>query len=201
MNPQATRPKSRWWRIGIVLLALLNSTAGRSEPEILRIKKEGRTLFAQSKWQESKSVWGQVLKLSTRDVEALQTLGVIEDLLGNHQQANALLREAVKLQPNSSQALNNLALNYLKLNQPAEAIRHLERAVQIDPKNTNLSFNLGSLYFDQGMFHQAISPLERAHSTSSADAAIEYRLVATLLQGYCVGSAGGVWERSTSCSG
>lgn len=80
------------------------------------LKARGRELFAAQKFEESKSIWRQVIALAKNDVEALQNLGVIEDLLGNHASAKLYLERAVQLRPNSAQDLNNLALNYLALN-------------------------------------------------------------------------------------
>lgn len=164
-----------------------------------QLRERARTLFAARRWEESKTVWREILRRKQqRDAEAHQHIGVIEDAAGNYSAANRHLLQAVRLDPRSAQVLNNLAVNYFHLKRPLEAVRQLEKAVRLDSRSANLRFNLGSSYFDLKMFPQAVASLEQARTLTPSDAALDYKLVAAYLHVKEFVKATELWRSSTA---
>ncbi len=100
-------------------------------------------------------------------VEALLTLGNIEESLGNRSAAIESYRRALAIDPGCVPAMNNLA--YLLVDhagQPDEALQYARQSMEQAPDNYDVEDTIGWAYYHKGLYPTAVRYLERAVAKS-----------------------------------
>jgi len=90
-------------------------------------------------------------------------LAIVEEHMGDYNNAIENLRKALDLAPNDAQASNNLA--YLlteNRNEPDSALKYAQRAVELQPSAPAFRDTLGWVLYRKGQYAQAIQHLEIA---------------------------------------
>lgn len=122
--------------------------------------KEGEVLFANGKLEEAEKCFVRHLEKNSRDVEALNNLGVIYYTKGNVQEAKDYFWEALAIKADDMDALLNLADLYESSKQWKEAAAQLEKCTAIDNLNFDLFNRLGMVYLEIGDIDRAQFALE-----------------------------------------
>lgn len=132
-------------------------------------------------WQNSESLWTQVIKTQshTGNIDHAYSVrghsfGKTADKLmqkGKRPEAEALLQKAfadfeaaVKLGTQKCEVYEGLGNIYGMRGNYAEALKYFTKAVEIDPKRSSIHFNIGVTYAIQNQWAQAADAYDRADS-------------------------------------
>jgi tetratricopeptide (TPR) repeat protein len=92
----------------------------------------------------------------------LQVLGVIQQRIGKHKEAEENFRKLVELDPTNSENYANLGTALGGLGRHEEAVEAMEKSVQMDPKKPMFKNNLAIQYEATGRYEDAKALLEEA---------------------------------------
>ena len=84
----------------------------------------------------AQELYNQVLKIDPNHSQALNNLGVIFKVLGEHQKAKDCYEKAIEINPNYSDAHNNLGMIFKELGEKQKAKECYEKAIEINPNYT-----------------------------------------------------------------
>lgn len=104
----------------------------------------------------------QALDLDSRQPDALQFLGLIEETKGNLEAAETLMRQSLTVNPAQPHVLNNLGNLLHKTGRSTEALDALRKAIQMHPGYGEAWYNLGKIQLDLENFKEATKALEKA---------------------------------------
>ncbi|MCV6612176.1 MAG: tetratricopeptide repeat protein [Amphritea sp.] len=101
-------------------------------------------------------------------VESYIALGIINDILSDHDQALDYYQKADQLMPRNPKLQTNLGYSYYMQERWSEAEAAFNRALNADSQYKPAWKNLGLTYARQGRYGDALTALEQAMSTSEA---------------------------------
>lgn len=128
---------------------------------------------------------------------AMLTLATAQNLAGQHDAAEATLREILKRSPGNPIALNNLGYFLLERDvRFEEAKQMIEQAVKIDPTNPSYLDSLGWAYYKLGNYTEAERYLREAARFDSSSAAIQEHLGDVYFKQNKRDLARSAWERA-----
>ena len=110
----------------------------------------------------AQELYNQVLKIDPNHSQALNNLGVIFKVLGEHQKAKDCYEKAIEINPNYSDAHNNLGMIFKELGENQKAKSYYEKAIEIDPNHSQALNNLGVIFKELGEFEKALNYVEKA---------------------------------------
>jgi tetratricopeptide (TPR) repeat protein len=102
--------------------------------------------MGESKLNQEKQKWLDVLKYDPENLEALANLGKVLYDQGNFDEAITFFERALKLAPQDTWILFHTALSYSNLDDLEQAISHYKKFLTIEPENTNVWYNLALMY-------------------------------------------------------
>ncbi|MCK4631678.1 MAG: tetratricopeptide repeat protein [candidate division Zixibacteria bacterium] len=150
----------------LMLLSILSSSALATidADSVKTLVREADIASAGEDYKRAITLYREVLKNDTNNFAALESLGFLYQVLGNHRQAKAYLQKAFQVDSLNAALNNNLGAIYVNESNSAEAIRYYERAVAIDSTNAAYLNNLGQEYAKVGQLGKALPALYRADS-------------------------------------
>ncbi|HEX6956552.1 MAG TPA: tetratricopeptide repeat protein [Ferrovibrio sp.] len=113
---------------------------------------------------EAQAGYEAVLARNPLQPDALHLLGVLQDQMGRHEAAVALIQKAIVQSPDQAMFHGNLGTALLAANRAAEAEEAYRHAVTLDPDYVEGHYNLGNLLRRRGDVPAAREHLERAVS-------------------------------------
>ncbi|MGL4642160.1 MAG: tetratricopeptide repeat protein [Cetobacterium sp.] len=133
------------------------TNSGTKDEKYLMLK--GANLYSLGKKSEALSTYEEILKINSRNSEALREKAIIEGQFGNKNQAEKDLIEALKLNPKDNLTLKNLGyLNFEKKNYK-KSLEYLSK-VSLDFKEEQDYFILGYIEFINGNFLNSLKYYE-----------------------------------------
>ncbi|MGD2109977.1 MAG: tetratricopeptide repeat protein, partial [Phycisphaerae bacterium] len=112
--------------------------------------------------EEAASAFRAALKLNPDAANAQNSLGIIDAMRGDYDQAIVAFREALRINPDLSSAHYNLANCLVEKGDAEGAARQYVAALKIRPNDYNAHYELGMLLAGQGQAAQAITAFRRA---------------------------------------
>lgn len=103
----------------------------------------GRGLIAAGRFMEARVLYRQICAEGKADADSWFTLGVINGMLGRHDEAAACCARAVKLSPRHAGAWYNLGIAHRDSGKLDAAVTALRKALTLDPENTRAATSLG----------------------------------------------------------
>ena len=123
--------------------------------------EQGLDKHRQGKDLEASDALKQAVILSPRFPEAYNTLCVVYDALGRHDEAIAMYQHFVQLAPAEPNAHDSLGIGYQWAGRYGEAIQEYERALTIKPDFEISLAHVANTLFQQGGFREAIEKYQR----------------------------------------
>lgn len=131
----------------------------------------GQSFYAENNYTGALLELTEAEKLTPRDPELLNLLGLTYFRKGHYDLAEAKYLKALDERPGYSEARNNLGVNYLEMKRWDEAIAQF-KLVQDDifyQGQDGAAINLGLAYLGNGDYQQALSVLRAAVGKNSSD--------------------------------
>lgn len=97
----------------------------------------------------------KAMKSEPDNLHVLNTLGLLNNTIGDHKRAIAVLERAVSIYPNDSTAFANLGTAFKKSGELTTALKMMTRSFQIDPKGRENLINLAGAQLSLGMISEA----------------------------------------------
>lgn len=132
------------------------------DPQPLRVRAEFGASAGLS--EEARRDTERYLERRPDDARMLFLLGVLDERLGNTEQAIAAYRRAAALDPNAFLARNNLAELLAARDELDGALAMAQQAYRIEPESPHVLDTLGGLYLRKGLPQRALFFLEQAHA-------------------------------------
>jgi tetratricopeptide (TPR) repeat protein len=95
---------------------------------------------------KAEQLYQQVLKAESRNIHALNLLGMLCVNASRPEEAVDYLSRALEQTPNDPQTQSNIGLAYKDMGRAREAIKHFGLSIELDPNNPDVHNNLGNIY-------------------------------------------------------
>lgn len=128
----------------------------------------GLAQYAQGDLKGARKALQRAVELEPDDILALNTLAVVHDLEGQHQQAQDYYQQMLALNPDDAGVANNLGVSLMLLGKFAEAEAALRHAVDISPKHRAGWNNLGLALGRQELYEEAIVAFRKGSDKQGA---------------------------------
>ncbi|QWV91924.1 tetratricopeptide repeat protein [Geomonas oryzisoli] len=131
----------------------------------------GQSFFAENNFTGALQELTEAEKLTPKDPELLNLLGLTYFRKGRYELAEAKYLKALDLRENYSEARNNLGVNYLEMKRWDDAIAQF-KVVQEDlffQGQDNAAGNLGLAYLGKGDYQQALAVLRGLVAKNGSD--------------------------------
>ncbi len=116
---------------------------------------------------EAEKGYSQILKVQPKHPEVLYSLGTIQQIKGEYQTAENLLRSLLQVQPNDIKAWFSLGNLHYTQGQLSDAEKAYQQALNLEPESSYISsaiyHNLGYTLQQQGKWEEAIACYQKAH--------------------------------------
>ena len=158
----------------LVVVLLLASGCALSQGEKNRSiyhYQMGQSFYAENNFTGALLELTEAEKLTPKDPELLNLLGLTYFRKGHFDLAEAKYLRALELRPAFSEARNNLGVNYLEMKRWDEAVAQF-KVVQDDifyQGQEGAAINLGLAYLGKGDYQQALSVLRAAVGKNGSD--------------------------------
>jgi adenylate cyclase len=103
----------------------------------------------------SESLYGQAIKVDSKNWRVFQEYGYFLARKGRYSDAIMNFNAALELTPGNATTLSNIGAVYLYMGEFKKAAQALEKATQIEPQAVSF-FNTGSMYYFYGDFEKAV---------------------------------------------
>ena len=124
--------------------------------------------MAQESFTTAAEILRQNQQFDAPIVESYIALGVINDILNEHEQALLFYKKAEQLMPKNPKLQNNLGYSYYMQERWPEAEAAFNKALNADSQYKPAWKNLGLTYARQERYGDALTALEQAMSTAEA---------------------------------
>lgn len=104
--------------------------------------------LANSNISKAKSLLDKEIKKNPNIYELNFKLGIVNQILGDFEEATNYYEKTLLINPNFSPALCNLGIVHDKLNNRDLAIKYYKTSIEKDPKNFKAYYNLGNCYLN-----------------------------------------------------
>lgn len=118
--------------------------------------------FNNNNYDRAFSLLSKVLKLNSRNYDALQMAGIVLGLQNDHEQALIYLNKALKINPNNFYLQFNLGKAYSEIGNEVQAIKHYEFASKLNKLSPDLFLNIGKSYAKISKFSLAIEYFDQS---------------------------------------
>ena len=111
---------------------------------------------------EADDVYGKILAVAPKHVDALHFRGVLAHQQGKSDQAVTLIQQSLDLAPDRAECYNNLGIIFKAQGRLDDAIAAYQRAIALDPGHANAHNNLAVVYKTSGNLVEAEAAYRRA---------------------------------------
>jgi len=108
-----------------------------------------------SRWQDSEKVFSHALGVTKENHMALNGMGYLSIVRGDHERAAAYLREALRIRPDYPEAMINMGIVYMKQGLFEDAIAQYGKALEASPTDAKILNNLGVALACKGRHEEA----------------------------------------------
>lgn len=115
----------------------------------------GKVLTELQRYTEAEAIFDNVLVQNPQSINALNGLGVLNDMLGYHKEAQEYFLKALNLDKRSAKNANNLGYSYYLAGDLGEAERYFLDAVTIDSEYERAWANMALVYSRTGRLRAA----------------------------------------------
>ena len=133
-------------------------------------------------WQNSKSLFGHALKVTSENFVAHHTYGTALAEEEKNDEAEKHFREALRIHPRFPEAEQNLGNILLGKNQFEEALIHYKKALEYRPNFERAYDSLGLLYAKQEKWPESIENFEKAIALDPLNGGTHFNLGSALLK-------------------
>jgi tetratricopeptide (TPR) repeat protein len=137
-------------------------TEKETEELISQALEKAYQKFHEKKFEIVSVLTEQILKISPKNCNAFQLLGLSYSQLGRHEDALIILKKCLEYYPENSETINDLALAYSNKGDYDEAIKLLNKAIEINPDTSCFHSNLGLQYRHKLNHEEALSCFQKA---------------------------------------
>lgn len=121
-------------------------------------------------WQNSVTLWNDVLKKDPYNIIAYTNLGSHYLFAGDYHTAISLYQKALALNPRYAQAHNNVCSAYLRMQKLDKALQACTQALSLKPDYEDAMINLGKIYHAMGRYSDAIMLFQHIHHINPQNA-------------------------------
>lgn len=129
--------------------------------------QEAIQAFQRGNLDSAASLLIKLLRIDSKNLPALNILGLIKASQTNYKEAVDYLTKAAQIQPNDASIQYNLAKALMDSGDDSRATKHHKKAVELNPQNPQAWLNYGRTAFNLGMHHDALSFLDKALNLDS----------------------------------
>ncbi|VAW88267.1 hypothetical protein MNBD_GAMMA18-1048 [hydrothermal vent metagenome] len=140
-----------------------------SRYHIDQLMRETVALHQAGNLQQAEAGYRSVLKLASKNADALHLLGVLLHQNGNHKGAAKLISKAIKQRPNDPLFHFNFGNTLKAAGKEKEAVFSFKRSLRLDPQQTPAWVNLASQLYSLGQYDEALNALDKALSITPND--------------------------------
>ena len=119
-------------------------------------------LHQKGDYNSAKLLYVKALEENAYDAQALQLLGVILYIEGEHEFAIQLIKNAISIDPTIYEAHNNLGNIYKSLEQYDLALEYYENAIELQPEKVLAHNNIANTYRHKEEYHKALEHYQLA---------------------------------------
>lgn len=136
---------------------------------VLSLVFTGLTYNRNIVWQNSVTLWQDVIEKSPTNPRGYNGLGFAYYNMGRNEEAVELYKKSIKIKPDYADVYNNMGIAYFKLpNSLDKSITYLEQAIELSPTHSRAINNLGVAYSRKGRFDEAKVLLLKAYSLDAS---------------------------------
>jgi tetratricopeptide (TPR) repeat protein len=141
----------------------ISPSTGTDLPNTVRAAMElGNEAFAKKDYRQAREFYAEARRVLPDHVLLLVNAGLTEFYLGEHEEAETLLRRALREEPGLPQAWQILGLIHLDAGRFEQAMAAFAQVVVLDPRNARGHNYLGVAIGQMGWFDGAESEFRRA---------------------------------------
>jgi protein O-mannosyl-transferase len=111
-------------------------------------------------WKDSGTLFRHALEVTENNYIAHNSLGLVLDKQGQHDEAISQYLEVIRLKPDYVEAHNNLGIALDEKGQPDAAIHQFQEAIRLKPNHANAQYNLGIAFLEEGRVEEAINQFQ-----------------------------------------
>lgn len=131
-------------------------------PQLKLLLQQADQAFQANNFDRSSSILKRLLKVSPKNLPALELLGLIKILQGNTKEAGDWLTKAVLINPNQFSIQYNLAYALADSGNKKESLIHHQKAITLAPNDPKAWFNFGKTVSDLESDNEAINYYKNA---------------------------------------
>jgi protein O-GlcNAc transferase len=105
--------------------------------------------------EQARHIFREILKIQPEHADALHSLGILENDLGNQNIALQLIATAIKLKPGDANIYNSMGHMLKEQGNLIDASSFFQRAIELKPDIADFYFNLAAIFQIQKKFEQA----------------------------------------------
>jgi uncharacterized protein (TIGR03790 family) len=150
-----------------------------TEPAAAKHTLRAEARLARDDRQAARAAFEEAIAVDGKHLVALQNLGSLYELDGDHEKAIAIYRKILDINPKDPAALNNLAYALaVREDKPAEALPLAERALLLAPRNPVIADTVGWIKYLLEDYGGAIKLLEPAAKALPGNAEVQFHAAA-----------------------
>ncbi|MFO0981689.1 MAG: tetratricopeptide repeat protein [Planctomycetota bacterium] len=142
----------------------------------------GESLRLSGRLVEARAELTRALAQRPADAQVLESLGVVELMLGELEPALPRLQQAARVSPNVADHHYNLGIALAQLQRYGDALEEFRRTIAIAPEHAAAHHNLAHTLINQGALEEALHELEQAVALESSFAESHYLIALALTQ-------------------
>ena len=152
------------------------------EPKLSKINEDkAYLLYLLKNYKESINECSKILKIDSKNINALNTLGLCLFILKDYEQANEILLEAFSVDSKNIQTLNALGRLNHDLRKSKEAQVFFEKAYKLNPETFETINNMAGFYLEEAEYSKAIVFFKKAESFNPNNAIVLNNLAKSYL--------------------
>jgi tetratricopeptide (TPR) repeat protein len=124
--------------------------------------KRAAALFEQNEYGDAEVIYRKILEKDNSQPVALNMLGLVAYVAGEHEQAIEFIQMAIVEEPQNVSAYSNLARIYTSVGENEKSIEVLNHSLLLNPEDPNSNYNMGLCLCELRRFTEAKSYAEKS---------------------------------------
>ncbi|NQV57881.1 MAG: tetratricopeptide repeat protein, partial [Rhodospirillales bacterium] len=125
---------------------------------------------------EAETIFRSVLKIDTKNLSALHSLGILAHQTGNDDAAAKMIEKVLDQEPQNHQARSNLGNVYLSSGRIEDAIDQYRQSIALNPGYEKAVFNLATAYEQSQNYRSGEEVLKEFLASNSRNAQAHFKL-------------------------